>query len=172
MSLDPNKKAILDKYRGQGATRLVPLAEELGLRIYQTDDLPNEESGMIMKENGHYAIYVNKKHPTTRMRFTIAHEIAHFLLHKDKLDKEKEFIDKVRQPAPILHRSEVIDLSPEEKTMEIEANELAADILMPEVQFKKVWKTASTVEEVAERFNVSVSAASFRAVNLIGETMM
>ncbi len=171
--MDPRNQEILNKYRSLGgATKLVPLAEELGLKVYQTTDFPDEESGMITKINGQYVIYVNKKHPTTRIRFTIAHEIAHFLLHKQKLDEQKELIDKVRQPTPSLHLCETAILSPEEKKMEIEANDLAAEILMPEAQFKNIWKHAITVEEVAEKFNVSVSAATFRAVNLIGETMM
>ncbi len=162
-------KEIIERYQDGGATKLIPLAEELGLKVFLTEDFRPNESGSLKKEGETFAIYVNSSHPPTRRRFTIAHEIAHYILHRDKLGLEH--VDGVRQPSA-LHRKEEGVKTPEEKAMEIEANTLAAEILMPTEPFRNAWKTATSVEEVARQFNVSVSAASIRAEKLLGEVMM
>lgn len=50
---------------------------------------------------------------------------------------------------------------------EAEANTFAAAFLMPEKEFRKVWKEKSgNLISVAERFNVSLTAVKWRAVGL------
>lgn len=177
MSITPAQQAIINKYTldAPGEVKLVSLAEELGLTVYQTNDFLDSDSGLIAKEDGKYVIYVNKSHPQTRKRFTIAHEIAHFLLHKDILDEQLELVDKVKQPTEetvALHRSNSIELTAEQKQMEIDANNLAAEILMPEQRFKDVWKNSSCISDVADVFSVSQAAATIRGIKLFNEIMM
>ncbi len=94
---------------------------------------------MILKEgNGEYAIYSNGKDPKVRRRFTYAHELAHFLLHKEHIG------DGLRENP--LFRSILSN------QQEIEANKLAADILMP----------LPILNELAEIFDVSRSAMLIR----------
>lgn len=176
MTLTQEHQTMIDKHtKNDEAVKLVALAEDLGIKVYQTNDFVDAESGLIVKENGDYVIYINKAHPRTRKRFTIAHEIAHFMLHKNRLDEKKEFVDTVKQPTMIanaLHRSKDIQLTEEEKEIEIQANELAAKILMPEERFKKVWEESSCISEVAEKFDVSQTAATMRGINLFQQVMM
>ena len=46
-------------------------------------------SGYIIRESGDdFQIFYNGNHPETRQRFTVAHELAHYLLHKPELSRE------------------------------------------------------------------------------------
>lgn len=155
---------IKEKYKNHTPVPIVDIANELGLKVFNTSSLKDSQSGLINKENGEYIVYVNSSHSAVRKRFTIAHEVAHFLKHFDQL-REEHYINN-KQP---LCREDGVVLSDERKKMEIEANEIAAELLMPEEKFKEMWKKANTPEEVAVKFNVSVSAVVVRANKLMGE---
>lgn len=161
----------MEKYKAFFPVPLLDLANDLGLEIYETNDLPNHQSGSLFHENGKFKIFVNAKHPLTRKRFTVAHEIAHYVLHKDKFAIGEEHIDDVKTPIKELKRANA-PMTDEEKRMEIEANAVAADILMPEEEFRKVFDVATDIKEVAEKFRVSESAAAFRAQHLLGIAIM
>lgn len=88
-----------------------------------------------------------------RRRFTFAHEIAHFVLHKDK----QAFRDT---------RQELSDYT--NSTVEIEANIFASMLLMPMGMlpkgFGKERPTLSQADELARKFDVSLEAALRRLV--------
>jgi Zn-dependent peptidase ImmA (M78 family) len=52
----------------------------VGLRIIATDDLGADISGLLVSRDGAASIAVRKTDPLVRRRFTIAHEIGHFVL--------------------------------------------------------------------------------------------
>lgn len=138
--------------------KVVPLAKALGINVYGAD-WPNDISGKIQKEVGRgggsdFAIYVNKNHPQTRRRFTVAHEIAHYVLHEDEIG------DGIFDDA--LYRSGLSD------RIEVQANNLAADILMPERAVKQSYKKITDVADLAQKFNVSTQAMSIRLKDLVG----
>lgn len=60
-----------------------------------------------------------------RLRFTCAHELAHWLLHKDLFNKLPSDTD--------------VELMTEECGLEVQANMLASSLLMPMPQIKKVF---------------------------------
>jgi Zn-dependent peptidase ImmA (M78 family) len=129
---------------------VVGLANQLGIRVYDAA-WPNNISGKIQKDrekggSSGFAIFVNKEHPATRKRFTIAHEIAHYVLHEDQIG------DGVFDDA--LYRSGLSN-----KT-EQQANGLAADILMPWIQLNK--HIDKSLPELAAMFNVSEEAMKHR----------
>lgn len=132
----------------------VPIANQLGMKVYNVPDWPPNISGMIRKdgklggESG-IAIYVNKDHPETRRRFTIAHEIAHFVLHQDLIG------DGITDDG--LYRSNL------SLTNETHANRFAADLLMPwHLVDREIKNGRDTVSELAGLFNVSMQAMSIR----------
>jgi Zn-dependent peptidase ImmA (M78 family) len=115
-------------------------------------------SGQIMKENDHYTIRVNRHEARERQRFTIAHEIAHFLLHKSIIDSSPDGI-----------KDNVLYRSGEPERIEYEANRLAADIVMPMTLVETVLReefggvvTEATIESLAARFQVSKAAMEIR----------
>lgn len=155
---------IKEKYKETIPVPIVNIATELGLDVYETDDFKDDLSGSIKKEGERFVIYVNSHQSPWRKRFTIAHEIAHFLKHKDKIDVEH--FDSVKQPSPELHREDGVVMTQEERKIEQEANEIAADILMPKEAFLREWEKSTDIADVAKIFGVSASAATVRALKL------
>lgn len=99
------------------------LAEALGLNVWEDDDLPKGVSGKLFKDSedggtAGYSIVVRASDAYVRRRFTVAHEIAHFLLHRNLIGNSITDDEWYRS-----------DLS---NAQEAEANRLAADILMPD----------------------------------------
>lgn len=128
------------------------LCETLGVTIIEVD-LPDNSSGSLKQENGQWICRVNKKHHATRKRFTVAHELGHFLLHKD---------DRIQFEDVELYRTDH-EYSPEDKKMEEEANRFASEILMPEDVFKSAILQGKSLAEIAKEFAVSPIAAEVRA---------
>ncbi|MCD7110572.1 ImmA/IrrE family metallo-endopeptidase [Rhizobium sp. DKSPLA3] len=130
---------------------VIALANVLGLKVYNTH-WPDNVSGKIQKDLAKggpsgFAIFVNKTHSEERKRFTIAHEIAHYVLHESQIG------DGIFDDA--MYRSGL------SSKIEAEANGLAADILMPWSQVQ-ILMTNHTIEEMARHFKVSVQAMTVR----------
>lgn len=146
---------IVAKYVKSAPVDVSGLARELGINVWQSRKLPPNVSGKIFRDetNGGksgFSIVVNAFESRNRRRFTVAHEIAHFILHRDNLNRG-ELVDDT------LYRS---GLSTEE---EHEANKLAAQILMPTTLIADLKKSGiRNVEALADRFQVSVPAMTTR----------
>jgi Zn-dependent peptidase ImmA (M78 family) len=69
------------------------LAHRLNLAI-QSEALGDNVAGMLVIEGDRGAIGYNSTHALVRQRFTIAHEISHYLLHTKKTQKSQLFIDR------------------------------------------------------------------------------
>jgi len=150
----PEQLSIIRRHQIAAPVQTVALADDLGLKVWHVPNWPDDLSGKIVQSaeqggSSGYAIYVNKEHPINRRRFTTAHEIAHFILHR-------QFIgDGIVDDG--LYRSRLSN------SMEIQANKMAADILMPRHLLNQHMSNGvSSVSELARIFQVSESAMSFR----------
>ncbi|MGF6861951.1 Zn-dependent peptidase ImmA (M78 family) [Rhodobacteraceae bacterium MBR-64] len=153
---DPTKE-ILQRHLSEYPVKLGRLAKELGVSI-KVSSMNTGVSGQITREGGHYLIRVNRHEARERQRFTIAHELAHFLLHKSVIDSSPDGI-----------KDNVLYRSGEPERIEYEANRLAADIVMPMALVQKVLQeefdgvvTEATIESLAARFQVSKAAMEIR----------
>ena len=135
----------------------------LGLSLDETP-LENEYSGFLaVKEK---TIVVNLRHPPARRRFTIAHEIGHYQLHRRSEDIPV-FIDRA-----VYHRKESAEGV--DHLMEMQANAYAAGLLMPEALLDAYLEKHPTldlekpadIKALAEDFEVSRPAMEFRLINL------
>jgi Zn-dependent peptidase ImmA (M78 family) len=149
---------LIRKHQKSAPVQTIPIAEALGLNVYRVASWPDSTSGMIARDperggSSGFAIYVNAKHSEVRRRFTIAHEIAHFVLHRDLIG------DGITEDA--LYRSGLSD------AVEQEANGLAAEILMPR-HVMRPWfaKGLRDAAELANMFEVSQRAMEYRLANL------
>lgn len=125
--------------------------DKLGILI-KYDNLDNDISGKLSKEGDDYIITVEKRHPENRQRFTIAHELAHYFLHKDLKEKFED---------TVFFRGADSD------TFEFQANLFAGDILMPKDEFlRQIRDGNSKIENLAEYFGVSTLAIRVRAKQL------
>ena len=83
---------VVRSLQGYYPVKTIPIAEALGLKVYKVPGWHVDRiSGQLLKlaENGGasgHAIFVNEDHAQQRRRFTIAHEIAHFVLHRDQIN--------------------------------------------------------------------------------------
>jgi hypothetical protein len=152
-SLDTQTKNIIEKYQAELPIKLGKISSDFGL-IVKRATLPANISGEIKEVGGNILIRVNRHDAETRQRYTLAHEIAHFLLHKHLL--QTGITDDV------LYRSNQSD------EVEAEANRLAADILMPVnmvqylVKYYESLKGELLYETLADCFNVSITAIKIR----------
>lgn len=159
----PAEKAIVDRYMSEYPVKLGQLARDLGIAI-KVSSLGTGVSGQISREGNQYVIRVNRNEARERQRFTISHELAHYLLHRAEIDSSPEGITDT-----VLYRSG----KPER--IEFEANRLAAEIVMPmplvEHELKTEFRdlvTEATIERLASMFEVSKAAMEIRLSTLVG----
>ena len=147
-------KAIVKQHQRKIPVDVVALARDLGATVYDVPNWPDETAGMIRIDKKYggtrgYIIYVNADHPPNRQRFTIAHEIAHIMLHEDLIG------DGITTDG--LYRSGL------SSSVEWGANRTAADILMPWDWIHKLLDDGITdVAALARRFRVSRDAMAIR----------
>ena len=139
---------------------LIKIANYLQVDV-QSANLETDISGLfVIKENKAYIRY-NENESVHRQRFTIAHELGHFVLHKDI----PLFVDKNEK---IMFRNSLSSTG--EIMKEREANAFSAALLMPKLFIEKeilaITEKHDIVTFLAEKFNVSSQAMSFRLSNL------
>lgn len=123
-------------------------------------DLPDSKSGMLIKRRDKKSArsYIARNDPEVRRRFTCAHELGHYrermMADDSEYGFEDEFFDRknVRRSNYFPH--------------EFFADEFAGAVLMPEVKINEFKELGMTPEQMAEKFNVSVSAVRHRLAAL------
>jgi Zn-dependent peptidase ImmA (M78 family) len=144
------------------------IAQFYGIEI-KRDDVDDGLSGFLVRSNksGKAVIGVNRKHHPNRQRFTIAHELGHFLLHEN----EVVHFDAKRTGYSVHMRNEASSEGNDD--LEREANLFAAELLMPARFLQKDALAKSidlfdedALEKVAEKYEVSTQALTYRLANL------
>jgi Zn-dependent peptidase ImmA (M78 family) len=141
------------------------IAVGMGLKVVGfpfQDDI----SGVLVIDETGATIGYNPSESNVRKRFSIAHELGHYVLHSKKNTSET-FLDK------LLFRKNITMYSSKEEAIEREANYFAANILMPaNVVVNEVNKLSAAKDDednikiLSKKFDVSVSAMTYRLVNL------
>jgi Zn-dependent peptidase ImmA (M78 family) len=144
-------KAIIARHQISAPVDVVAIAKEMGVNVYRTGLQPGV-SGILRPDSKHggssgYVILVNADHPNNRVRFTVAHEIGHFVLHREGNGEivDDEFYRAL--PGPL----------------ETEANEYAADILMPWSLINQLQGAGvNQLDDMARKLEVSKQALAIR----------
>ena len=124
------------------------IAGKFNLKVVEFD-FPDSFSGVLKRERG--VIGVNKKHALVRQRFTIAHELGHFVLGHSIGNTDDVMDDSFDKP---IHN-------------EKEANIFASAILMPEKWLKEEIKGRPLdLKSLASSFCVSEQALTIRLLQL------
>lgn len=147
----PEPLAIVAKYQATLPVNVIKIAHELGIRVYDVP-LGKDVSGKLTRDakNGGtsgFAIYMNYDHSPNRKRFTLAHEIAHFILHRDLI------VSGITDDS--MYRSSLTNV------YEVQANRMAADILMPAPLIRQ-HREGKSVAAMAMLFEVSDTAMEIR----------
>lgn len=150
---DPRAHEVRERYLRAfgGPERPVPVesiaCDLLGLHV---EVRPIAYSGLLLPRER--LILVNGEEPPTRRRFTIAHELGHWVC-------------QVLSGRVVPAFCRPVDLSAAaDRTLEREANVFAAELLMPEQAVAEEF--AGSVAECAACFQVSVEAMHWRLYNL------
>lgn len=148
-----NINSILQKALRDGLFRNYSLDIEALVKnegiIVKYSVLPSSVSGYLKEIDGNWTIVINEVHHPKRQRFTIAHEFAHYCLHRKNNDyfEDTTFFRKSN-----------------DATIEYKANEFAAELLMPENMFRTLIEGGTKkIVELANLFDVSTEAIKYRA---------
>ena len=144
------------------------IALRLGLQVEHAS-LGDEIAGLLVVQDDNGMIGVNTNQAPARQRFTIAHEIGHFLLHRKEMPV---FIDKqFFKPYFAAFRDSASSAG--EDRLEREANAFAAALLMPSALVRSAIAELrgniadeEAIEELAKKFQVSRQAMTFRVAKL------
>jgi hypothetical protein len=158
-------RSVIARFQGAAPVDVTGLAEALGLSVWESEvDLPEGISGKLFRDpysggSEGFSIIVRGSDPYVRKRFTVAHEIAHFVLHRDAIGESLADDE--------LYRSGL------STRQEAQANRFAADILMPRRlivdcirRFGDDAQTLASVFKVSEaamRIRLGTAAAAQRA---------
>ena len=140
---------------------VLDIAQSLGIKV-RLGVLPDDLSGFLVHEKDAVVIGVNSLHPKPRQAFTVAHELGHYHLHPST-----NFVDR-----KLIYFRDARSTGAVDKK-EIEANQFAADLLMPErfLHHELKGQTVDLEDEdrlanLATTFGVSNQALMFRLINL------
>lgn len=137
------------------------IAEGYGIEV-RYEPAEDELSGALIRKPNEVVIGVNASHHPNRQRFTIAHEIAHFLLHEGvEVHVDQDFRINLRDQ----RSSEAVSRE------EIQANRFAAELLMPTEFIERDTSRYQAIDEdakerLANRYRVSKHAMGLRLANL------
>ena len=123
----------------------------------QAADIRNFEGALFpIDDKRSWALFYNSKLKSPgRIRFTQAHELGHYLLHRHQKDSFS------------CSQSDVINLDTDEVTIEAQADSFASTLLMPLNDFRTQMSGTTAVDfdslgACADRYGVSLTAAALR----------
>ena len=153
-----NQLELVTEAQKSTPVNLTALARHLDVNIrHQAFD--DNISGCIHKTEDGWEIVVNAKHPKTRQRFTLAHELGHFIYHRNRLGQGTNDTRAYRaDPNAAFYNSDI------ERKHEVEANKFAAGLLMPIDQVVHAVRTTRLNDPavLAPLFGVSPAAMQIR----------
>jgi Zn-dependent peptidase ImmA (M78 family) len=140
------------------------IARSLNIAIKRTPSEDDISGFLLVQANDQVVIGVNMLHHPNRQRFTIAHEIGHFMLHE---------IDEVHVDRAVVKLRDQRSSSGSHID-EVEANRFAAELLMPTEFLEDDLDKFFLVDlhddrrmmQLAKRYQVSVQAMTNRVVSL------
>jgi len=135
------------------------IVERMGGSVQIEDTLlsdPEHTGSLYVEGPSKFRIVVPSHTSPERDRFTVAHELGHYVLHYLWAKKKNPLVS-----------DQVVAFRRGSERIEWEANWFAAAFLMPEATFRAVFaEEAGNIRTIADKFNVSMAAAEVRAKGL------
>ena len=159
--MEKSEMRILARHMMNEPVDLKSIFEDLGVtyeEVYMDD-----ASGSISRSGDQFTVSVNALESENRRRFTAAHELAHYLLHRDLMgdgERMHRHVDTLyggaEQSGDVIFRRE----------HEVQANRIAAQIVMPKSLVEKKFSDTPDVGVLAKQFGVSKAAMEIRLKTL------
>lgn len=150
-AIDPIR--VITKHWDSTPVPIEAIIAEIGLPLVY-EPLDDNVSGYIERANGSYKIVVNSNHARTRQRFTAAHELGHYIFHRDLLGEGVGDNRAYRTEGTRLVNANIRPVH------ERQANSFAANVLMPRHRLANVG-TLSTAT-LAQMFEASPESMRIR----------
>ena len=165
------ERLLTDNHVSKAPVPVPRIARRLGLKLQlQPFEEEGEMSGILVRDGKDVILGVNASHHLNRRRFTIAHEIGHFLLHEG----DRVFVDRSNYKVSLRDALS----SSGSNVEEIEANMFASLLLIPErflmddLEGKEIDiaddRADHEVRALARKYKVSPQAMAFRLLNRSG----
>jgi Zn-dependent peptidase ImmA (M78 family) len=152
-STEAAKYLLQQVWDGNLPVNVMDIASQIGIKLIPDASLDDEQlSGCInLQDNGTAICRYNNTESLVRQRFTVAHEIGHFIL--GHLSYGKQFRDNKKY-----------DDQGAGSFFEKQANDLAAKLLMPDdvIEFLIRHEKITYVKQLADIFQVSAVAMQYR----------
>lgn len=154
-SIDP--LSLANRYAERSPTAVFELLADLHLGP-EFQELDDNISGWIeRRQGGGYKVVINRKHALVRRRFTAAHELGHYIYHRDLLGRGVGDTRAYRAHGTHLDNPLI------QPTHERQANTFAANLLMPRPAIARLMgQGVQSTEALAEQFQVSRDAMKIR----------
>lgn len=147
------------------------IAQKLDIQIvYDRFDENPDLSGMLVRDASKNLMIINARHAPPRQRFTIAHEIGHFLLD----DFKPVWVDHVVGLTQQVRFRNTNNAAYTQE--EVRANKFAAELLMPRTWIAQAfdalnakgvdWDDEGVIQQLAKQYNVSYQAMLIRLIEL------
>lgn len=157
-----NELAIVARHAQSAPVNLRAMFADLGIDFAE-QWISSGESGWIERNGDRYRVVVNASEPEARRRFTAAHELSHYLLHRD-LMQTGERMNR--------HTDHLFDNDGRagdtifDRRHEVQANRLAAQIVMPAELVRAEAAKTRDAGVLAKAFRVSKPAMEIRLKTL------
>lgn len=169
--IDPEKEALslFYDYQKEISTRFPINIKKLSFFLTKNFDSPISEikgeslsiftAGLFpLKNKKSWVIIYNKNHPPSKTNFSIAHELGHYFLHRDKASEFKCTL------------SDTEFLSNNYLKQEAEADKFASSLLIPRYDFFYFLKgkklSCSFFEQASVRYGVSLTSVLLKWIEL------
>lgn len=162
-----NKVSAMDTLRvfmsAKPPINIVAALQALGVRARQDADLPDGISGHLRRIDGRYEAASSRNEHAYRQRFTLAHELGHYVLHRDLVGNGVDDNTQYRST----ERGDIYN-SAIKVEHERQANSFAANFLMPRPSIEKEFEDTEVkrLMDLVHRYQVSPSAMKWRLKNL------
>lgn len=157
-----NEMQIVARHLTSAPVNLSAIFEALGVD-YREIPIATGESGWIERNGDSFEVVVNAKDPAARRRFTAAHELAHYLIHRDLMDHGARML---RHTDRLYGNASDNPNSPFKSLHEAQANRLAAQIIMPAQLVRENYARTPDHIKLAGEFGVSAQAMEIRVKTL------
>lgn len=159
--MEKSEMAIVARHMTKAPVDFEAIFADLGIDFEK--EWMDSASGSLSRSGDKFTVAVNALESETRQRFTAAHELAHYLMHRDLMgdgSRMHRHVDTLyaggEQSGDVIFQ----------RTHEIEANRIAAQIVMPKKMVEQEHAKTPDAAVLAVKFGVSKAAMEIRLKTL------
>lgn len=161
MEIEKSEMRVVARHMMQAPVDIAAIFADLGVEYSEL--WMDDASGSITRNGDGFSVTVNALESENRRRFTAAHELAHYLLHRDLMcdgEKMHRHVDTLygggNQSGDVVFK----------RSHEVQANRIAAQIVMPKKLLEEKFAEVPNAGALAAMFGVSKAAMEIRLKTL------